>query len=140
MATAACSAPKTSSAPAGDVTIVRETDSPAEALQGPKAPEAGADLRSATTSSLAAYQDYTRGLRHLYRWEFEEAKEAFEAAIKADSTFALAHYRLAIAWNLAPQVLDPLPMWSNEKAIESAKVAARFANRLTWRDRQAVLL
>ena len=50
-----------------------------------------------TTTNLEAFQQYFAGEEHLGHLRFDEAAKAFEKAIEIDSTFALAHYRLAYA-------------------------------------------
>ena len=57
--------------------------------------------------------------------EFERAADAYLAALAEDSTFAVAHYRLALAREWAP-----LP---GEDAAASA--AARYGARLSTHDR-----
>lgn len=49
----------------------------------------------AATSSYDAFKSYEKGMRHIYRFEYPEAIKSFEEAVKLDSTFALAHLRLA---------------------------------------------
>jgi tetratricopeptide (TPR) repeat protein len=48
-----------------------------------------------TTIDLDAYQAYFEGEARLNQLDFDEAHKSFQAAIKMDSTFALAYYRLA---------------------------------------------
>lgn len=55
------------------------------------------DLASITTSSLSALKSYLDGEARLRRWDVEGAIEAWESAIAADSMFALAFFRLAMA-------------------------------------------
>jgi tetratricopeptide (TPR) repeat protein len=61
-------------------------------------PNAGSSISLAqvTTSSLEAYRAYLEGESHLRRGDIEAATTAFDRAIEADSTFALAHYRLTL--------------------------------------------
>jgi serine/threonine protein kinase/tetratricopeptide (TPR) repeat protein len=49
-------------------------------------------IADVTTHSLAAYQHYTEGLRHFYARNQAAADSAFQAALREDSTFALAAY------------------------------------------------
>ena len=49
------------------------------------------------TASLPALKAYMEGEAHFRRVEFEPAAEAYERAVEADSTFALAWYRLGLA-------------------------------------------
>ena len=48
-----------------------------------------------TTIDLDAYQAYFEGEARLNQLDFDAAGRSFQAAIKMDSTFALAYYRLA---------------------------------------------
>ncbi len=64
---------------------------------------ASGGTRALSTPSVAALEAYLRG-EALYRQQlFEEAIEAFSDATRADSTFALAWWRLSEAWGW----LDP---------------------------------
>ena len=61
-------------------------------------PNAGSaiSLAQVTTSSLEAYRAYLEGESLLRRGDIEAATLALDRAIEADSTFALAHYRLTL--------------------------------------------
>lgn len=89
---------------------------------------ASVDLASITTASLPALRSYLEGEAAFRRSDFERAMPAYEAAIEADSTFALAHYRLgeALGWT------DRL---ESGRAREHMQTAGRFAERLPARDR-----
>ena len=99
----------------------------AQLLGGLGDPAADRLLRTAavTTSSLPAFKAYLQGEAHMRAGRFERAADDYLAAIALDSTFAVAHYRLALAREWAP-----LP--GNE---EAASAAARHAARLSARDR-----
>jgi len=61
-----------------------------------------ADQRSiaeVTTNSTEAYQSYIKGITELGKSNFEDARIFFENAVQHDSTFAMAHLYLAIAWS-----------------------------------------
>jgi tetratricopeptide (TPR) repeat protein len=64
---------------------------------------AALNFRRITTGSVAALKYYLRGERHLRRSEWNRAMVEYERALDADSAFALAFYRLALAndWNSA---------------------------------------
>jgi tetratricopeptide (TPR) repeat protein len=99
----------------------------ARLLGGLGDPNADRLLRTAslTTTSLPAFKDYLQGEELMRAGQFERAAEEYLAAIALDSTFAVAHYRLALAREWAP-----LP------GIEdAATAAARHAERLSSRDR-----
>jgi tetratricopeptide (TPR) repeat protein len=99
----------------------------ARLLGGLGDPAANRLLRTAalTTNHLPAFKTYLRGEELMRDGRFEQAAEDYLAAIAIDSTFALAHYRLALAREWAP-----LP--GNEDAASSA---ARHGARLSTRDR-----
>ena len=58
-----------------------------------------------TTQNIEAYQHYFKGQEYIDKLNFNLAKEEFKKAIKLDSTFGLAYYRLAYAvdWEMNPQ-------------------------------------
>jgi len=84
-----------------------------------------------TTSSLAAMREYLTGEQYYRRSAWDSAAAAFARAVEQDSTFALAHYRLAIALG-----------WKGGYATERAQVAIaaalRFADRLPQREETLV--
>jgi len=55
------------------------------------------ELARATTTSLTAYRAYLDGVRLLNSWQLSAADSAFRVAIRADSTFALAWHKRALA-------------------------------------------
>ncbi|MGH7586328.1 MAG: protein kinase domain-containing protein [Gemmatimonadales bacterium] len=81
-----------------------------------------------TTSSVPALRAYLEGERHYRRAEWDSAQAAFEAAIEQDSTFALAHYRMALTlgWNGG---------YGTERDRQATDAAARHASRLPERER-----
>jgi tetratricopeptide (TPR) repeat protein len=84
-------------------------------------------LAQVATSSLPAMKAYLEG-EHLYRsGRFGAAVGAFERAVEADSTFALAWSRLSEAYGWAESIESDL----GEHAIERA---ARLADRLPARE------
>ena len=55
-----------------------------------------------TTTNLQTYQHYFQGEQLFNKSQFRDAEQEFRQAIAIDSTFALAHYRLAYVldwWN-----------------------------------------
>ena len=90
--------------------------------------QASADLAGATTSSLDAYRAYLRGVSHLNRAEYRQARDAMVEAVRIDSTFAQAYARLAEVSLLAFSVLDP-----DHPAYGYAERAAALSNRLPSR-------
>src|SRR5436309_4812428 len=85
------------------------------------------DLGRATTTSLAALKAFLAGERFFRRAQPRQAEAEFKRAVAADSTFALAWYRLSAAtgWTGSPH-------WPELSAFDSA--ALRFANRLPPRE------
>ncbi len=89
-----------------------------------------ADPDVATTQSLEAYQAYLRGLQHLHRSEYRQARLAFFEAIRLDITFAQPYARLATtAILMAPEsILDPrnpLFLYSDRAAALSTRLPER---------------
>jgi TolB-like protein len=91
----------------------------------------GVDITAITTSSLPALRAYLEGESLLRRSEFPAASRKFQQAVEADSTFALAWYRLGTAsgWT------DPAVGLETPELLARA---ARMADRLP--PREAVLL
>jgi DNA-binding SARP family transcriptional activator len=83
-----------------------------------------------TTASLPALRFYLDGERLLREGRFGDASTAFAAATEADSTFALAHYRLGVAleWAAAEGSL----------IAAATDAAVRHADRLPARARLLV--
>ena len=84
------------------------------------------DLASVTTSSLPALKSFLEGEEHSRRGDFNQAIPAYEQALEADTTFALAHLRLADAHGWTQGVV---PIVRQEYAA-----AKRFADRLPPRE------
>jgi len=53
-------------------------------------------LARATTASLEAYRAYLTGVEQLNRWDLAGAERDLEHAIRIDTTFGLAYYKLAL--------------------------------------------
>ncbi len=84
-------------------------------------------IAAVTTASLPALKAYLEGDAAFRTGRFAPAVEAFQRAVRADSQFALAFYRLSIAaeWALQPGL-----------ARSAAAAAVRYADRLSEHDRQ----
>jgi serine/threonine-protein kinase len=95
------------------------------------APPMRPELAKTTTASLEAYRAYLHGLRALNRWQLNEADSAFRAATAADSTFALAYYKGALARGWRRTVSDT-------SDVRLARAAARHATRLPQRERSLI--
>lgn len=85
------------------------------------------DLASVTTSSLPALKSFLEAEGLARRGDFPTAIPAYQSAIEADSTFALAHYRLgdAYGWNAGLE---------GGGVLEEYAAAKRFSDRLPVRD------
>ena len=85
-----------------------------------------------TTGSLAAMREYLAGEQHYRRAAWDSAAAAFQRAVEQDSTFALAHYRLAATVG-----------WSGglgfAAGLTASDAARRFADRLPPRERSLVV-
>jgi serine/threonine-protein kinase len=66
-------------------------------------PPSIANAAAATTQSLEAYRAYLEGVRALNGWRLGRADSLFQLATDADSSFALAYYKraLALGWRSA---------------------------------------
>jgi adenylate cyclase len=85
------------------------------------------DLASVTTSSLPALKSFLEAEGLARRGDFPRAIPAYESAIKADSTFALAHYRLGDAHGWSEGLTAP-------EVRQQYAAAERFSSRLPVRD------
>jgi eukaryotic-like serine/threonine-protein kinase len=85
-----------------------------------------AQTASLTTSSLPALKAYLDGERNLRAAQFDSAVAGFQAATALDSSFALAHYRLAVA-----------AVWTGRMGLLTPSItrAVALADRLGERDR-----
>lgn len=94
------------------------------------APRITFELAKQTTNSVVAYRHYLDGLRHLNAWRTRAADTAFDRAIQADSTFALAYFKksLALGWEASSDTLR----------IVSAEKAVSLAERLPLRQQELV--
>ncbi|HZA97924.1 MAG TPA: BTAD domain-containing putative transcriptional regulator, partial [Gemmatimonadales bacterium] len=86
-------------------------------------------LAALTTDSLRALKAYLEGERQFRNGQADSAVQTLDRAIRIDSSFALAHYRMATA-----------VMWTNlrPRASEAADRALRLAHRLSDRDRRLI--
>jgi TolB-like protein len=84
------------------------------------------DLAKQTTTSVEAYRLYLEGVKHQNSWRLEQADTAFQRAIAADSTFALAYYKrsLGLGWM---QVMDTSRVNATEMSVQYAE---RLPNRM----------
>ena len=92
-------------------------------LEKPPGEVSAIDLAGVTTSSLLALKAYLEGEAHFRRSEYGGAQEAWERAVRADTLFALAHFRMveAYAW---------YEDGDNDKAWKALERSRRLADRL----------
>jgi TolB-like protein/tetratricopeptide (TPR) repeat protein len=86
---------------------------------------ANVELARATTTSLRAYRAYLDGVKLLNSWQLRSADSAFRVAIRADSTFALAWHKraLALGWGDG----------ADSAYLVSARTAMELSDRLPAR-------
>jgi tetratricopeptide (TPR) repeat protein len=82
-----------------------------------------------TTSSLPALKAYLEGEQRYRQGEHEDAADSFQRALEADSTFALARYRLAMTYHMRGE---------SEAAYREVDAALRHADRLTAHDQRVM--
>jgi len=85
------------------------------------------NLADLTTSSVEALRAYLEGERYYRRAEFPRAVEAYQRALDADSTFALAIFRISDAYGWLESV-------QSEVAIELGERATRYMEDLSPRN------
>lgn len=80
-------------------------------------------VSAVTSGSIPAIRHYIRGENLFWRSQFDSAGAAFERAVRIDSTFALAHYRLfeARGWTTP---------WGSPEELEALAAAYRHRDRL----------
>jgi tetratricopeptide (TPR) repeat protein/TolB-like protein len=88
------------------------------------------DLSRITTSSLPALKAFLQGEQKYRRSRFSEAVAAFSRAVEADTTFAMAFYRISQAYGW----VDPF----SERTAEYAARALELSDRLPERERLLV--
>ncbi|WP_263788094.1 hypothetical protein [Salinibacter grassmerensis] len=94
------------------------------------------DVSALTTESLQALRAYLRGEERLRQSRFEKAIPEFERAVDLDSTFAMAHLRLAKTYPLVPSsaLFDDLQE-AQVQARLHLRAAGRYGSRLPARER-----
>ncbi len=89
-------------------------------------------LSAITTTSPAALRAYLSGEQLYRRSQYDSARVVLEQAVAADSTFALAHFRLS-------EVYGWMEVLGSESARHYSAAAERFAERLPARERALVV-
>lgn len=93
------------------------------------------DLASLTTRSIPALKAYLEGESHFRRGEFEEAIDAYTEAVRRDTTFAFAHWRLHFAYGWTEGTIS---LGSGPRADRHLDRAMELASRLPERERRLV--
>ncbi len=65
-------------------------------------------LARSTTASLEAYRAYLGGVEQLNRWDLAGAERELERAIRIDTTFGLAYYKLALTRGWLVGIVDSI--------------------------------
>jgi len=94
-------------------------------------------ITDATTNSLEAYKYYEKGMQHVYRFEIGEAARAFRQAVKIDSTFAMAHFRLSFILGIF-DFFSTYPGSGLGRARLSIEMAKRYSKSLSEKDRDFI--
>jgi tetratricopeptide (TPR) repeat protein len=97
-----------------------------------RSPIPSLDVRGITTGSLPAIRAYLEGLQHYRRSAWDSAIVALERAVAEDSSFALAHYRLAMTYGWKEHL-------GGAGSVRPGEAALRFADRLRPEERTLVL-
>lgn len=95
-------------------------------------PLPSANTSGITSTSMPAIRAYLDGERHLRRGQWDSAQVAFERAVTADSTFALAWYKLAntLGWQ---------GNYTVSNAIQASARAVRYSDALPPRVRRILV-
>jgi tetratricopeptide (TPR) repeat protein len=83
-------------------------------------------IAAVTTNSLEALKEYLQGERALRAGQYQEATEALRRAVEVDPTFALAWYRLSVAYEWLTR---------NDLIRQAAEEAVRHSSRLSEHDK-----
>ncbi len=88
-------------------------------------------LAQSTTMSVEAYRAYLAGMQKLNGWDLPGAEEDLRRAVKIDSTFGLAYYKLALTrgWISGP---------SDSAGGRAIRDAARYSTRAPVHDRMMI--
>lgn len=90
-----------------------------------------ADLAHATTASLEAYRAYLQGIDELNGWNLVAAERSLRRAVRLDSTFGLAYYKLSLTRGWIAGQFD-------SAGLDAIHRATQFAGRLPDHDRAMI--
>ena len=93
-----------------------------------KEPLPSVHVGAITTNSVDAIRAFLSGEKAYREARWDTAIASFSRAVEIDSTFALANFRLALAYGWTGG-------WQTPNSIGATQAAVRFANRLPERDR-----
>lgn len=102
------------------VQIKQDLSLPAQATSEEDRPVA-----DVTTHSPEAYRHYLDGYDYMFKFYFGDAQESFRKAPEFDSTFAMAHYRLAYLRGAS----------ESEEAIARA---VEYSDHASWKEKQYI--
>ena len=95
-------------------------------------PLPSANASGITSASMPAIRAYLDGEQHHRRGEWDSAGAAFERAVEADSTFALAWYKMA-------NTMGWLGTYNRPRAMEASANAVRYSAALPERIRSILV-
>lgn len=99
-----------------------------QAAPAPQSDQLG-DLRFNYTGATEAIPAFTKGLKLLHNFEFEDAATAFQEAQKLDSTFAMAYWGEAMTHNH--------PLWAQQDKEKALEALNRLAPTVAERQEKA---
>jgi serine/threonine-protein kinase len=89
------------------------------------------DLARVTTASLEAYRAYLQGIEELNAWNLAAAEGSLTRAVKLDSTFGLAYYKLSLTRGWIAGANDSI-------GIDAIRRATLLAGRLPEHDQAMI--
>lgn len=98
------------------VEIKKDITLPSEAKK-----EKDPQVANVTTHSLEAYRYYLEGMEYYHKFYFREAERIFKKSLEFDSTFAMAHYRLA-------------NIFDESEAKKSIAKAVKYSNKVSQKE------
>ncbi|MBI4810427.1 MAG: protein kinase, partial [Ignavibacteriales bacterium] len=94
-------------------------------------------VSEAMTKSYEAYRFYEKGMQSVYRFEYGDAAEYFAQAIKIDSTFAMAHFRLGMSLTIF-QIFNLIPTQDLSRGRVFLEKAKQYAINLPEKDKKFI--